>query len=224
MSPGLPLLLALAAAAPAVPGSLRVKASPAVAPCVAAASLDYERATGRKVLVVTAALGSPSSADGADVVVGADQELNRIIESGTSHPDLDVDVARIPWVLAGAPGTPSPEIASLARAATRVRVLGGTVSQEALRNLSRQGVAPGSPERFDGTRGPLPLGPGEVAIVPLSLAGPGPVTRLSVPPITARALGVRASARKDAAQAFLDFLTGGRGNEAFRACGRTESR
>jgi len=225
MSRGFPLLVALLAAPlVAAPAALRVKASPAVAPCVVAAGLEYERATGRKLVVETAALGSPTSADAADVVVGADEELNRIIESGASHPDLDVDVARIPWVLAGAPGTSSPEIRTLARSATRVRVLGGTVSREALRNLSRQGVAPERAERFDGARGPVRLGPGEAAIVPLSLAGPGPVSLLSVPPITARALGVRASARKDAARAFLEFLTGENGSAVFQACGRTEAR
>jgi hypothetical protein len=225
MSRGLPIVVALAATTlAAAPGPLRVKASPAVAPCVVAAGLEYERATGRRLAVETAAIGSPASADGADVVVAADSELNRVIESGASHPDLDVDVARIPWVLVGAPGAPAPEIGSLARSTTRVRILGGAVSREALRNLSLQGAAPEHGERFDGTRGPLRLGPGEAAIVPLSLAGPGPVSRLSVPPIVARALGVRASARKDAARAFLDFLASGPGNQAFRACGRTEAR
>ena len=215
-------LLAGAASAPA-PGALRVKASPAVAPCVVAAALEYERATGRRLSVETSAIGEHTSADGADVVVAADQELNRVIESGATHPDLDVDVARIPWVLATAPGTAAPEIGALARSATRVRVLGGTVSREALRVLSLQGTAPGSATRFDGARGAVRLSPGEAAIVPLSLAGPGPVTPLAVPPLTARALGVRASARTADARAFLDFLAGP-GNEAFRACGRSEAR
>jgi len=133
-----------------------------------------------------------------------------------------VDVARIPWVLAGAPGTPSPEIGALARSATRVRVLDGHVSREALRSLSLQGAAPGHAERFDGARGPVRLSAGETAIVPLSLAGPGPFARLSVPPITARALGVRASGRKDAARSFLEFLAGETGGAAFRACGRED--
>jgi hypothetical protein len=215
-------LLAGAASAPA-PGALRVKASPAVAPCVVAAGLEYERTTGRKLSVETAAIGEHTSAEGADVVVAADQELNRVIESGATHPDLDVDVARIPWVLAAAPGTAAPETGALARSATPVRVLGGTVSREALRNLSLQGKAPGNATRFDGARGAVRLSPGEAAIVPLSLAGPGPVTPLDVPPLTARALGVRASSRTTEARAFLDFLAGP-GNEAFRACGRTAAR
>jgi ABC-type molybdate transport system substrate-binding protein len=215
----LSLLVILAAASAAAPLPLRVKASPAVAPCVAAAGLEYERTAGRKVIVETAGIGSPSSADGADVVVAADQELNRVIESGATHPDLDVDVARIPWVLTTPPGTPSPEIGALARSATHVRVLGGTVAREALRNLSLQGLTPAHSERLDGTRGPVRLAAGEAAIVPLSLAGPGPVSPLSVPPIVARALGVRASAQTAAARAFLDFLKGP-GNEAFSTCGR----
>lgn len=224
MSRGIVLLVLLAGVASGpVPGVLRVKASPAVAPCVVAAGLEYERATGRKVVVETTAIGSPTSAAGADVVVASDRELNRVIESGATHPDLDVDVARIPWVLAAAPGTAAPEIGALARSAMPVRVLGGTVSHEALRNLSLQGTAPGNATRFDGARGAVRLSPGEAAIVPLSLAGSGPVTPLAVPPLTARALGVRASARTTDARAFLDFLAGP-GNVAFRACGRPEAR
>jgi hypothetical protein len=123
-------------------------------------------------------------------------------------------------VLAGPEGSTAPEIRGLARTTARVRVLRGTVAREALRNLSLQGMAPAHAERVDGTRGPVRLEPGETAIVPLSLAGPGPVSPLSVPPLTARALAVRSTAQLAAARAFLDFLKGP-GNEAFSACGRT---
>jgi Bacterial extracellular solute-binding protein len=223
MSRGPILLVALLAAnAVAAPSSLRVKASPAVAPCVAAAVPEYERSAGRRVAVETAALGSPESADGADVVVAADQELNRVIESGASHPDLDVEVARIPWVLAGPPGAAAPQLRSLSRSGTVVRTLEGVVARETWRRLSLQGFTPGRVERVRET--PLRLQPGEAAVVPLSLAGPGPVTALDVPPLSVHALGVRASPRVDTARAFLDFLRSGRGNAAFRACGRTEAR
>ena len=216
------VLLAGAASAPA-PGALRVKASPAVAPCVVAAGLEYERTTGRRLSVETAAIGEHTSADGSRRGRGRGPGAQPGHRVRRHAPDLDVDVARIPWVLAAAPGTAAPEIGALARSATRVRVLGGTVSREALRNLSLQGKAPGNATRFDGARGAVRLSPGEAAIVPLSLAGPGPVTLLDVPPLTARALGVRASARTTEARAFLDFLAGP-GNEAFRACGRSEAR
>ena len=208
----------LVAAAPA----LRVKASPAVAPCVVAAAAEYERAAGRRVAVETVAVGSPDSADGADVVVAADRELNRVIESGASHPELDMEVARIPWVLAGPPGTAAPDLRSLGRSGSVVRSLDGVVARETWRRLRLQGFAPARVERVRET--PLRLQAGEAAVVPLSLAGPSPVTTLDVPPLSVHALGVRASPRQDAARAFLDFLAGEPGNAAFRACGRTEAR
>jgi hypothetical protein len=201
---------------------LRVKASPAVAPCVAAAAAEYERAAGRRVTVETAAIGSHDSADGADVVVAADQELNRVIESGAAQPELDVEVARIPWVLAGPPGTAAPQLRSLGRPGSVVRSLGGVVSRETWRRLRLQGFSPARVERVLET--PLRLQAGEAAVVPLSLASPGPVTTLDVPPLSVHALGISASPRPEAARAFLDFLTGEKGNAAFRACGRTEDR
>jgi hypothetical protein len=102
--------------------------------------------------------------------------------------------------------------------------MGGVVGREASRSLARQGLDPARVERLRESRAPLRLEPGESAVVPLSLAGSLPVSSLDVPPLIARALGVRASARKDAIRAFLDFLTGERGNAAFRACGRADAR
>jgi hypothetical protein len=216
--------LALAAATAAAP-ALRVKASPAVAPCVVAAAVEYERASGHRLAVEAATLVDAASAQGADVVVAADQELNRIIEGGATHPDLDVDIARIPWVLAGAgAGGAVVSAASLGRMATRVRVMGGVVGREASRSLARQGLDPSRIEPLREPRAPLRLEAGEAAVVPMSLAGSLPASSLDLPPLTARALGVRASARKDAIRAFLDFLTGERGNAAFRACGRADGR
>jgi hypothetical protein len=222
--PGRPFVLAALLATPlaAAPEALRVKASPAVAPCVAATAAEYERATGRRVAVDAAPIASPDSAQGADLVVAADDELPRVIESGASHPDLDVDVARIPWVLAGPPGTAAPEARTLRRNGGVVRTLDGVAAREAWRNLALQGLVPDRVERA--ARGPIVPGQGELAVVPLSVAGPGPVSVLDVPPLTARAVGVRASTRPGAARDFLDFLVGEKGNAAFRACGRGESR
>lgn len=217
-------LLLLGTAAGPAPSALRVKASPVVAPCVAAAALEYERTTGAKAAVETAALFDAASTDGADVVVAADLELNRIIEGGATDPELDVDVARIPWVLATAAGTEAVSADSLGRSRTTVRVLGGVVGRDASRSLARLGLGPERVERLREPLTPLGLAPGETAVVPLSLAGPGPVSSLDIPPLVARALGVRASPRKPAARGFLDFLAGEAGNAAFRACGRPEAR
>jgi hypothetical protein len=219
-----PVLVLCLLAAPllASPAALRVKASPAVAPCVAAAAAEYQRGSGRRVDVETTAISSQDSADGADVVVAADSELNRVIESGVSDPDLEVDVATIPWVLAGAPGAATPDLRALARPGAVVRTLDGAVARETWRRLHLQGFHPARVERLGGT--PVRLQAGEAAVVPSSLAGAGPTTALDVPPLRVRALAVRASARKDAGRAFLDFLTAGPGNVAFRACGRTGAR
>ncbi len=219
-----PLLVLGLVTAPllAAPAALRVKASPAVAPCVVAAAAEYQRISGRRVAVETAAIVTQDSAEGADVVVAADSELNRVIESGASDPDLEVEVATIPWVLAGAPGTATPELRSFSRTGSVVRTLGGDVARETWRRLHLQGFSPARVERVRET--PIRLQAGEAAVVPLSLAGAGPVTALDVPPLRARAVVVHASPRRDAGRAFLDFLGAGPGNAAFRACGRAESR
>ncbi len=133
-----------------------------------------------------------------------------------------MEVARIPWVLAGPPGTAAPELRSLGRSGSVVRSLDGVVGRETWRRLQLQGFSPARVERV--REAPVRLQAGEAAVVPLSLAGPGPVTTLDVPPLRVHALGVRASPRKDASRAFLDFLAAGPGNAAFRACGRTEAR
>jgi hypothetical protein len=221
-----PLILILAAAPAGAP--LRVKASPAVAPCAVAAAQEYARATGRTATVETATIFMPDSVSGADVVVAANQELNRVIESGMTRPDQEIDVADVPWVLAGPAGSEAPSVQSVGRGTQLVDVLGGVVARETWRRLAQQGMAPARSERgardAREPRDPVRLQPGEAAVVPLSLAGSAPVTRLDVPPLRVRALGVQASSRPDAAKAFLDFLAGERGNAAFRACGRAEAR
>jgi hypothetical protein len=214
-------VLLLLAARAQDPAALRVNASPVASPCVAAAGAAFTRATSHPVAVRTGDVEHVGEAASADVVVGADEELTRVIEGGESDPDLDVDVARIPWVLLTPPGTPAASLEALSSGIRRVRVLGGTVGR-----------------RARGTMGPLPAGrvetvspagervrvdPGEAAIVPLSLAGPGHVSSLPMRPVVVRAVGVRASPRRDLARAFLDFLVG-EGNPVFAACGREDAR
>jgi hypothetical protein len=219
------LLLGLVTAASAPPRhELHTKASPVVAPCVAVAAIAYERAIGGKVLVETALLFDPASTDGADVVVAADAELNRIIEGGATDPELDVDVAKIPWVLVSASGAETVSREALGRAGTTVWVMGGVVGREVSRSLTRLGIALDRVERLRDPVRSFRLGPGDTAVVPLSLAGTGPVSSIDIPPLVARALGVRASPHKAAARAFVEFLSTEQGGAAFRACGRTDAR
>ena len=122
------------------------------------------------------------------MVVAIEEELTRVIEGGESAPDLEVDVATIPWVLTGA-GTGTPDLRSLARSGARVRVLGGAIGRHA-----RQSLETLPPDRVETVRTPdglRNLAPGELALVPLSLAGPGPVTATDVPALVAQAVGVR---------------------------------
>jgi hypothetical protein len=214
------LLLPLLAPPPAATsGALAVRTSPAVTPCVSAAAVAYERATGRRVSVESAAIGAARSAQGADVVVAAEEELTRVIEGGATEPDLDVDVAAIPWVLEGAGRS---ELRSLAASEKKVRVIGGAIGRHARRSL--EALPPSRVRTVASAAGYQRLQGDEVALLPLSLAGGGPVTATDVPPLWVRALGVRGSARPDAARAFLEFLAGGPGNAAFRACGRADAR
>ena len=218
MIPALFVLPLLAAAAPR-PDALTVRASAAVSPCVSAAATAFQRSHGRPVAVETATIGAATSAQGADVVVAVEEELTRVIESGSSDPDLDVDVASIPWVLQGA--NAGGDLRSLAASDKKVRVMGGAIASHARRSLE---TLPPSRVTTETSAARLQhLAADEVALVPLSLAAHGPVTATDVPPLHARALAVRGTPRKDAARAFLEFLAGA-GNAAFRACGRAEAR
>ncbi len=202
-------------------GVLIVRASPAVSPCVVAVAAAMGDATGRRAHVDTAAIGPAGSARGADIVVAFEQELTRVLEGGESADDLDVDVATIPWVFAGK-GAVGTSLHGLARSATRVNVFGGVISRGALQSLDAL-----PPERVLNVRDVgivRRLSAGELALVPLSLAGPGPVATADVPPLHVRAVGVRASSRRDGARAFLEFLTGSAGQAAFSRCGRDAER
>ena len=147
-----------------------------------------------------------------------------------TRSDQEVDVAEIPWVLAGPAGAEAPSLQSLgARAAARGRA-GRRRGARDLAPARASGPArPRAPSAADGTSvasRASRFGSNEARrrSSRLSLAGPAAVTRLDVPPLRARALGVTASPRPQDARSFLDFLVGEQGNAAFRACGRTEAR
>jgi hypothetical protein len=137
-----------------------------------------------------------------------------------------VDVATIPWVIAAPADSSAAAAASLSGSGAVVRVPRGVVAREVMRVLEKRGQSPARVERVRESEpsGAPRLARGELAIVPMSQAGSLKTTPLDVPPLTARALGLRASQRPEAARAFLEFLTGPPGNAAFRTCGRAEAR
>jgi hypothetical protein len=216
------LLFLAAAGLTGAGGELRVRVSPAVGPCVEAVKPLYEVTFRGKLTLEVARLESAASGAGADAVVGAEGELTHLIEGGASHPDLDVDVATIPWVLVGPSMGATPDIRALDQPTVRVHVLGGTVGLEARRML--QHLPPENVRSLNTPSGPVQLVESELAVVPLSLAGKGRVSPLSLPPLLVRAVGMRTSANLVGARQFLAFLSRGPGNAAFRACGREPAR
>jgi hypothetical protein len=200
---------------------LRVKASPVTSACVEAVVAAYRSHTGRAVVVDAAAVEAPDAGRGYDVVVGADEELTRVLEGGSAHPDHDVDVARVPWVLLGAtPGTQARK--ALAASSAKVRVVDGPVGLEGRSWLRRTGRATVSGGVARG--GPVQLDAGEMALVPASMAGLAEGVAVDVPPVVVRAVGMRASRQTAGIVDFLAFMETGPGNAAFCACGRTDLR
>lgn len=211
------LLGALLLAIPLAPAAraqepLRVRASAAVAPCVAAASQGY--AGGRRVAIETASLRDPGR---VDVLVGALVEMTRALEGGEAVVNSDVDIAEIPWVLSLAAGNPL-RVKSLTDVRERgvdLIVLGGPVSYEARRALAGVGT---SRVRELSDRAALQAAP--VALVPLSLAGSGERIAVSeVPPLRASAAIGAHAAQPERAQEFVGYLGSEAGQRAFAACG-----
>jgi hypothetical protein len=219
-------IVVLAVAPTAAPGgppalaSVVVKASPVARPCVLAATAALG-ATGR-VRVEAADIGTAGSAGGADVVVAAEEELTRVIEGGASMPEVEAEIGRISWVLVAPAGSSAPDVRGLDRSTAAVRVPRGVIARHARASL--EGIAPERVRSVRADAAALAPQPGELALVPLSLAGRGSVSATDVRPILVLAVGVRASARPDAARAFVEALASGPGNAAFRGCGREASR
>ena len=192
---------------------IHVRVSPAVAPCVAAAAKVYP-GPGRPRLQ-TGLLKE----DAPQAIVGSSVEVDRVLDAGGALHDTDVDLARIPWVLAVAPGQAAPPqgLAGLASSPLDVAVLSGPEGYAARRAL--QGI----PERRlrEGTEAAV-LRSAPIALVPLSLAGPGDHVGTEVPPLRVRAAVAAAGAGSPAARAFVSFLASEPGRAAFVACGASK--
>ena len=206
---GLALVLAGAPTAPALE-PLRVRASAALVPCAAAAARGFPSARA------TVSAGGFRDLAGADVFVGADVEVTRALESGAAALRSEADVASVPWVLAVRDGNPSGlgGTPDLARTGAEVWVLGGLAGYAA-----RQALSGLDPERVQESEDPQALRAASVALVPLSLAGPGERLAADVPALVARAVVVEGSRRAEAARSFVTFLASEPGQRLFAACG-----
>jgi hypothetical protein len=199
-----------AAGTPSVP--LRVRASSVVAPCVEAAVHAWPE--GRGVQVETASASAPGP---ADVIVASAVELTRALEGGAAEVGSDVDIARVPWVVQVRPGGPSSvrRASDLATAGAEVAIPDSPAAYEARRWAAASGGG-----RFREMHG-RELREAAVALVPLSLAGPGERLAVDVPPIVVRAAVAAEPARPADARLLVAFLASETGQKAFAACRST---
>lgn len=186
-------------------GAVKVRASLATAPCLRSALEAYAASE------VAVDVGDVRGARGFDVLVGSAPEVDRALEGGEALIDTDVELARIPWVLVSSSGAASLD--ALARTGAAVTLPAGPESYEARRALS--GFAR---ERVRETRDAGVLRAATAALVPLSLAGPGPRRAVDVYPILAKAAVTKGAAREAAARELVAYLGSDAGTRAFAAC------
>ena len=192
---------------------VRVRASEAFVPCVSEAGRVYGQTFGTSVTVSSGAVHETA---GADVLVGAAVEINRALEGGLARTDSDVLIARVPWVLVVERASSSriEGLQDLATSADTVEVLGGPAGHEARRALA---ALPSG--RVREIRDAAALRASRMALVPLSVAGPGRRIPVDVAPLVAQAAIVISPQSVETAQAFVIWLGSEAGQTAFASCG-----
>ena len=192
----------------AAPDTVRVRASAAFAPCLAPALDAFTRATGVPV-VLTAA--DPDPPQDADLVVGDDVEMTRLLEGGTAELASAVDLGQVPWVMVVPEGSPVGSVAAFAT--EPVAVLGGRAGREA-----RAALGTLSAQRLEVTTDAGDLRRARHALVPRSLAGAGERRPSAVRPLVATAALLAGSPRNAAARLVLSFLASADGRRALGGC------
>lgn len=185
---------------------VRVRASASVAPCVRAALARQ----GQPVEVSVG--GLRVDARTADVLAGSAGEVDRGLESDRALADTDVEIAKVPWVLAVSAGT--ADLDRVAASGATVAVLDGPEGHEARRFLARL-----PRERVRASRDPSVLRSAAARLVPLPLAGDGPRAEVKdILPLLAKAAVTRGARNEAAARLVVEFLGSGDGRAAFAAC------
>ncbi len=185
----------------ASPGPVRVRASAAFAPFLEPALAAFSRESG---LATVLDVGEPDPPGEADVVVGDDVELQRLLEGGAADVASSFDLGYIPWVFV-VPER-SPESVSALASADRVYLLGGKVGL-----VGRAALDAVSRDRVRVSNDPKELRQASYALVPRSLAGPGEHRPASVRALVATAAMVRAAPHPAGARQLLAFLKSPRG-------------
>jgi hypothetical protein len=164
-------------------------------------------------LPVALDVAEPDPPGEADVVIGDDSELTRVLEGGVADLDTSFDLGYIPWVFVVPPGSPAELSASLA-GAEDVVLLGGRVGRDARISLGTR-LPPG---RLRSSTDPIELGRARYALVPRSLAGPGDQRPAGVRPLVAVVAAIRQAANPAGARRLLAFLASARGRRLLSAC------
>jgi hypothetical protein len=189
--------------------AVHVRASAAFAACLAPALDSFTRATGTPVALTIA---EPDPAQDADLVVGDDLEMTRLLEGAGAEVATAVDLGQVPWVLVVPEGSPAGPVSALAATDT-VAVLGGRAGREARAFLG--GTSPG---RIVLSQDREELGRARQALVPRPLAGRGERRPSELRPLVATAAIVAGSPRSADARRLLAFLAGPDGRRALGAC------
>jgi hypothetical protein len=206
------LVLATAATSRAAADRVvRVRTNAAFERCASALVEGYERTHGVRVAVEVA---SPLSVEGADLVIGDDSELTRILEGGRADERTAVDLGEVPWVLVSGPNEPAPpgELSALKATSAPLLALGGVLGRDVRSRI------PPSAGRVLTSTDPDVLRAAPRALVPLTLAGPGRRQSLDVPPLVAVAAVVNGSAHRQQAALLLQFLRRAETRRAFARC------
>jgi len=189
-------------------GAVHLRTNEAFAPCLAPAAQAFSRESGLAVVVDVGDLDPPR---GADVVIGDDSEMTRLLEGGVADLATSFDLGSLPWVLVVPAGSPAGSLSALAP--HRVAVMGGRASRAARESL--QGLPA---ERVRVSRSVEELRQAPYALVPRSLAGPGEQRPSTVRPLVAVAAVITGAPHLPGAQALLAFLRSDRARRLLVPC------
>jgi hypothetical protein len=209
---GLVVAQALAAGGAEAP-PLRLWVTPALRDCAAALAAGFSSRTGVAVAVRSSDVPEPAE---ADLLIGADSELTRVLEGGLGDERSAVRLGEVPWVMLLPDGEAPPrDLASFAATGSSpIAVLGGIAGREARAALAS------AAGRVAVSRDAAELASQERALVPRTLAGhrtQAPVE--DVTPLSILAVPVVASPRGAEVRALLQFLAGAEAKRTFAACG-----
>jgi len=189
-------------------GDLHLRTSEAFGPCLAAALQAFSRESGLSVVVD---VGDLDPVRGADVLIGDDSELTRLLEGGIAELETSFDLGSLPWVLVVPAGSPAGALSALAP--ERVAVMGGRASRAARESL--QGMPA---ERMRVSRDADELRRAPYALVPRSLAGPGEQRPSAVRPLMAVTAVVAGAPHPAGARTLLAFLRSERARRLLASC------